>query len=200
VNIMLTISKKQSAMTLSELLVATILVGIVMVGVVSVDYAIRNMQNFTTRDSQLTMESSAAMMQINRDALLIMGDNSNPPDSWGIYSSSTLTPESIICFHQDVNNDLTLDGWTCYCHGSSLDLWRCPNKSDKMTSCSNSGCTKILELSEAAKFDIITNNDNKFLYVDICLNSIVDQSNSAHPIDNPTGEQCNRINPPALSR
>ncbi len=105
-------------MTFTELLVATILMGIVMIGIVSVDFAIRGMQKNVSRDTFVTMRTSAAMLDMAKNAAAMTGDQNNLG-----FNSNPLTNPDRFCFREDVNSsgglnntpdDYKDDHWICY--------------------------------------------------------------------------------------
>ena len=102
-------------MTLIELLVATMLMGIVMLGIVSVDFAVRRMQKNVSKDTFVTMRTSATLLDISKNAAAMTGDQNNSGFNNGVSSR--------FCFREDINSsgvsNLTPDSygddnWICY--------------------------------------------------------------------------------------
>lgn len=195
----------KTGLTLTELLIASILIGIVMVGAVSIDYALRMSQKTTSQDSLLAMKVSAAMMQITRDAMKTVGDDTDS----GV-SNDDFGPIRNICFRYDADgdpNNYTGDEWTCYSNdsGNSPDvLTRCSGLSsallsDKQCSESAGADMEILDLNQSDFFDIV-GSGGKIDYIEITLKSLADSSESYHIITNPIYEITSRISPPGIGR
>ena len=70
--------KKNTALTLTELLVSTILLGVIMLGVISIDFAIRQSQRGTSRKALVAMRTSFIMLHISKNAAVVVGNRTDP--------------------------------------------------------------------------------------------------------------------------
>ncbi|MFH1359584.1 MAG: prepilin-type N-terminal cleavage/methylation domain-containing protein [Candidatus Omnitrophota bacterium] len=83
-------------MTLTELLIASVLIGIVAIGAISMDIAVRQMREGSSRNAILAMRTSVVMMDIAKHAQQATGDLS----AWGLADLSSAA-ESTLCMRFD---------------------------------------------------------------------------------------------------
>lgn len=197
----------KKAMTLTELLVASILIGIILVGAVSIDYAIRRSRNTISASILIATQISAAMKQITRDAVLAVGDITDP----GIVFDAT-GDDTNICFRLDTPStpgDYNDDTWTCYSQGDTNgthtlnEIYRCAGIANGSQLGNGDSCTPalnetfVLETRALGFFNIILMPEFKFNLRSCADNNIaIDE----HPINNPCYELISQISPPGISR
>jgi prepilin-type N-terminal cleavage/methylation domain-containing protein len=185
-------------LTLVELLIASILVGIVMAGALSVDYAVRSLQKNDAKHHTLTSRTSAAMLQMTRDAMKTVGDINDE----GI-SSVTCGSECGICFRQDTDSDpnsYANDTWVCYGHGASNQLVRCSGLATAVPDCEGMPQNNVIQLSDSPFFEIVRDADNRIKYIELTIHTITNKDLAPHPLGNPTYSLTSRISPPGISR
>lgn len=203
-------SKKKNGMTLTELLMASVLVGIVMLGVASFSVSLNQFQNSTDKSTLIAMKTKAAMARINRDALLAVGDATDP----GVYSWTNGSNRNSICFRHDLANtpaDYSDDTWTCYFHGNSFNVTRCVDPAaGPPPACTNNGqcCggateqSPLLQLADnASEYAAIVDadGDGRMDYIGITFTTRATWNQPAHPITNPEYTLTTQISPPGHS-
>lgn len=206
-----------TAMTLAELIIASVLVGIVTLGLIAAEQAVRMSRQSSHRDAQVSAQLQSAMIKLNRDASLTVGDTTDT----GIYQYSAGNDLSI-CFRQAAGdaNVYTDDFWNCWSvHTSSGLLTSCsiPIVSDPFSTCigkpdqfdwvrlkfegtyvtfysviNTSGATIVPANT------IITNQ--RISYIQLDLRSRFNPAANGHPIENPDYALNARISPSGLSR
>jgi len=186
----------QSALTLSELVVSSVIITVIMVGAVSVDFASRRIQKTAFQESQVSMRSSAAMIELMRAASNAIGDPFDP----GIYYDET-GYRCAICFRYDADSqpgDYSGDLWNCFLAGSNNDLWSCPDQPAYDTHCPDTGDKIILELDPDLKsefFQVIKDGDDKVESIEFTLISRHDQTQESDMFDNPAIETRSSVSP-----
>jgi type II secretory pathway pseudopilin PulG len=202
---------RKTSMTLTELIVASAIVGIVMLGVISIDYAVRSSKKNISETSLMVMQTSAAMHQITRDAMRVVGDHSSDANR-GI-SWDAVGDIQNICFRYDADNDpndYTNDLWTCF----SLDarswaahrntLYRCTDRGTALAAditCEIAGDPQI-QILPWAQTNFFTVNQTGSLIdsIGIDLLTRVRPTAAANVITNPEYRLQSIISPPGLSR
>ncbi len=212
----------KSAMTLTELIIASVLVGIVTLGLIAAEQAIRMSRQSSNRDAQISAQMQAAMIRLTKDASLTVGDSVNS----GIYQYSSGTTERAICFRQAGGdaNTYTDDFWYCWTikisSGNGL-LLSCggPLLTNPINDCTADATviqwvtltfggtyTTFYSVFDDAATPaviaptgaIITNS--RISYIQLDLQSRFNPAVAAHPIENPEYTLTSRISPPGLSR
>lgn len=180
-------TSSQSGITLAELLITSVMVGMVMVGVLSVEYALRNMQKSSINNSQISMDASSVMLSITRDAMLMVGDASNPG------YRHDLSETTWICFRQDDDgtpSNYGDDAWACYSRDGNNMLSRCVQASPQ--ACLSG--EDMLQLSASDFFEVM-DDSGSLDYVAVDLAVLADPSQASHPINNPEVRVSSRIRP-----
>jgi hypothetical protein len=179
-------------------MIASILIGLVMAGALSVDYAARSLQKDDAKYWMLTSRTSAAMLQMTRDAMKTVGDINNEGISY-----VTCGSDCGICFRQDADsnpNTYTNDTWVCYGHGVSNHIVRCADLVSPAPNCGGMPQINVIQLSQSPFFEVVRDSDNRILYIDLDIHAIADQDLPAHPLDNPTYNLISRVSLSGMSR
>ncbi|MFA5060237.1 MAG: hypothetical protein WC676_06370 [Candidatus Omnitrophota bacterium] len=118
--------KTKKSLTLAELLTATVVTGLIMAAVASMDFAIRQSGQGTTRNAIVTMRTTATMADIIKNASLAIGNGTTLP-STGIDPTA-----SHFCIRQDAGpppgtpGNYNDDRWVCYTlPAASTTLYKC---------------------------------------------------------------------------
>jgi hypothetical protein len=202
-------SKKNTAITLTELLVAVVLIGIVFLTIVSFTFSIRQFQSHEQKISYLSMRVIQTMIYIKRDGMKAIGDSSN----FGIFPYEDSDDHSI-CFRQDVMSTPSNYGddmWRCYALEKSTHmLWRCPLRSVKFNPVAGQGWAQICPndntrqaMTYIAKgsehfFNVPYDSSNRLKYIEINLSSSDHPGLDPGPL-NPSYNMTIKINPPGQS-
>lgn len=205
----------KSAMTLTELIVASVLVGIVTLGLIAAEQAVRMSRQSANRDSQVSSQLHAAMIRLTKDASLTTGDSSDS----GIYQYSGINGNAI-CFRQADNdvNSYTDDTWNCWATQNSI-LSSCGPLLSPVTDCTGQSSsiqwiTLTFDAGYTIFFSVFDNSSTPAIippagatitntnisYIQLDLKSRGNLTNSAHPVSNPEHTLTSRVNPAGLSR
>ncbi len=221
---------KISALSLTELLVATVLIGIIMLGIVSFSFTIKQVQDSTRKSVILSSKLATAMGYLRKDAYNAIGYFSGlntPNDDWTSGVMYPLASSNSICFSRDrykTPNNYDDDAWRCYhAHVSSVSpkdyiLWRCPEQArvpnptsaqgqcadgipNMLTPLHGAEALAYIHGPESLPFYTIHRQANgKLQYIDFKLKSRASNRDTAHPITNPEYELNTRVNPPQSAR
>ena len=182
-------------MTFTELFVATVLMGIVLIGIVSVDFAIRRMQKSVSRETLVTMRTSATILDMAKNAAAMTGDQSN----LGFNSNPSLNPDRF-CFREDVNSSGVLnntpgnygdDRWICY--------WQVTTNIYKCNMGSPSNCPPIFILGTAVggglSISFAPDSTAQNSFVAISITNRFDPAQPKSPPDNPEVTMTTKASP-----
>jgi len=187
-----------------ELLVATIAVSIIMLGVVSIDQALRQSHKSTSRNSLVSMRSSAIMLNITKTAQEATGDKLNK----GIYDeASMLSTHSVantLCIRKEAAvptpGDYTDDSWVCYTQ-NTFDLRMCTFPSPQLPqACGASAGTSIGQVVgiDSSWVDTPGSTGSGSFYLEVTITNRYDPAAAKDTFDNPEIILTTRISPPAL--
>lgn len=187
------IKKNRKGITLTELLVAMILMGVVVLGIVSVDFSIRGMQKNISRDTFVTMRTSATMLDMAKNAAVMTGDQNN----LGFDNSGP----NRFCFRKDVNgsgspnntpNNYNDDFWICY-QQSGTNIFKCSrsNPSDCPGSPFILGTAVAGGLSISYIPDSVAQNSS----IAISIKNRYDPTQPASPSNNPEVTMTTKVSP-----
>lgn len=185
-------------MTLTELLIAMVLMGIVMLGIVSVDFAVRGMQKNISRDTVVTMRTSATMLDMAKNAAAMTGDQNNL--GWNDSVADRY------CFREDINSssvpnntphDYSDDRWICY-QQSGTNILKCSGATGAPPSNCGIG-SFILGTAIAAGLNIqFIRDNNETVQNSFVAISITNRFNPAQPAsspDNPEVTMTTKVSP-----
>ena len=191
----------KTAMTLSELLVATAVVGIILLGIISVDYALRSTRQNAARGSVLATKVATALTQMANDALLTTGDITNTGVN---YDNPPAGNARHICFRYDKTdpNSYTDDRWACYEHSAADNkVNRCEELLNPIvTNCTGFSPRMIIELSQVEFYTVSTDVNNRIQYIEFTIKARDNPAYAVNPLSNPEYELTTRISPPSLSQ
>ena len=190
--------RTHTAVTLTELLVATILIGIIMVGIVAVDYAMRQTEGTITQSSQIAMNTSANMLDIMKNASVTTGSPGNP----GIDISG-----NTLCLRQDVDSatgtnnltpaDFSDDRWVCYTE-DNRELLKCVRAA--VGSCVGIQNEKLgTVIDNGFTSQIVNDKDLGRLYLQVTLTNRPDPAAAADTMENPEYTITSKSSPLAYS-
>ncbi len=212
---MLSKSLTNTAMTLTELIIASVLVGIVTLGLIAAEQAVRMSRQSSHRDAQVSAQLQSAMIKLNRDASSTVGDSTDT----GIYQYSSGNDRSI-CFRQAAGdaNIYTDDVWNCWWATSGL-LASCGPLANPLTTCSGQASlfnwvTLKFEGTYTTFYSVIDDDtqavitplapwyilNKKISYIQLDLRSRFNPAADVNPIENPDYALDARISPTGLSR
>ncbi len=211
-------SKK--ALSLTELVVSSILVSVVMLGVVSFTYAIKQIQDSTSRSAILSAQTATAMSYIRKDAESAVGDLGGTEllnDANRTIGNGVREADGTICFRHDTLRtpyNYSDDTWDCYnltgTDNTDTKLYRCANvpaaKVPYSGSCSGAGgsSTFLLNLTNRQTGYYKTNldplNSDSWESISFTLQTIYDPTKSSDPVTNPTYTLTATFNPISHSR
>lgn len=211
--------KNTRAVTLTELIISSVLVGIIMIGIVSFNFAMKRIEESSSKNSILSVQAATFLAMIKKDAQKAIGDVTN---------SGVRTFESgndrCICFRHDEDNDpnnYNGDVWKCYFKRNANLISRktfgdtegngdIPNNA---ASCrSPNGGAQIMSNLIGVTSDTFYNvpggcgacngagDENRMQHIEIIFEAIRDPGEAAHPLNNPTMEIQTKINPVAHGR
>lgn len=191
--------KETAAVTLTELLIATMIFSIVMLGAFSVDFALRQSQQSTSRNALVAMRTAATMLHIVRNAQLATGSQNNLGIRTDLFPSTLcIRTEDPLNRNPDPSSYAD-DIWTCYTRtnndiracrrggGGNLPANPCTNVDEQVgTAGMNPNgfvCTLDADLA------------NRNLTLEIMLSSRFDFAANEDPITNPPYTLISRVNP-----
>lgn len=204
-------SKK--GMTLTELIVSSILVGIVMVGVVSFGFIIDEMQKTTNRATSLSMETTAVISHITKNASLATGNKANPGI---IVEDTTVANNDWIAFRLDIPNtpsNYSDDTWFIYRRDLAENaIYTCTKPASLGTGadptgyapCTNANALQLTNKIQNVEFSFV-NPDNPYTYPTLSLFVLVDITTrhspgvAIDPLDNPEYNITTQIYPSSHS-
>lgn len=210
---MRTTISSHSAMTLTELLVASVLVGIVTLGLISAEYTIRTSRLSSVRDSQISAQLQAAMIRLSRDANLTVGDPANS----GIREFPAGSDRTV-CFREalagGIDSTYSNSVWNCWWREelaagrSNLTSCSYTSPTAPQSNCAGAGVANVkfwVRLSNDPPADpefytIVPNASGQFDHIELDLISRFDLSAPAHAISNPEYHLSSQINPQSQSR
>lgn len=205
-----------TAMTLTELIIASVLVGIVTLGLIAAEQAIRMSRQSSHRDAQISAQLQSAMLRLNHEASATVGDATDS----GIYQYSSGNNRTI-CFRQAAGdaNVYTDDVWNCWWADVSTGaLASCGPLANPLTTCAGQAglinwvtlkfegtYTTFYSVIDDAQAVITPANpwyirNKKISYIQLDLRSRFNPAANAHPIENPSYILNARISPTGLSR
>jgi hypothetical protein len=184
--------KNKQAITLIELLVATISVSIIMLGVVSIDQALRQSHKSTSRNSLVSMRTSAMMLNITKVAQGATGDKS----SQGI----DLSLANTLCVRNEVAvsptpGDYTDDRWICYTK-SSFDLLMCTGLVSPQV-CAGTSIGQLVNITFTWVDQPGSTGSGDF-YLEVTITNRYDPAATKDTFDNPEIILTTRISPLAF--
>jgi hypothetical protein len=197
-------------LTLTELIVSSILVGIVMVGVVSFGFIIDEMQKTTNRSTSLSMETTALITHMTKNASLATGNKANP----GIVVEDTNPANNDwISFRLDLANtpaDYSDDTWFIYLRDLTADtLSTCTKPAAAgpdptgVPAC-NANALQLTNKIQDIEFSFV-NPDNHYTFPEMSLFVLVDittrhsPGQPIDPLDNPEYSITTQIYPSSHS-
>lgn len=207
-----------TAMTLTELIIASVLVGVVTLGLIAAEQTVRMSRQSSHRDAQVSAQLQSAMIKLTRDASLTVGDAIDT----GIYQYSSGNDRTI-CFRQAAGdaNSYSDDVWNCWwadVSSAAGTLTSCGNLVNPLTTCAGQpsqfdwvrlkfegSYTTFYSVSDETQTVITPANpwyilSTKISYINLDLRSRFNPDISAHPIENPDYILTGRISPSGLSR
>ncbi len=201
----------EKGMTLTELIVSSILVGIVMVGVVSFGFIIDEMQKTTNRATSLSMETTAVISHITKNASLATGNRANPGI---IVEDTTVAKNDWISFRLDTLNtpsDYTDDTWFIYRRDLANNaIYTCTKTAalgpdpTGYAPCSNANALQLSNKIENVEFSFV-NPDNPYTFPALSLFVLVNITArhfpgvATDPLDNPEYNITTQIYPSSHS-
>lgn len=106
--------KSEKALTLSELLVSAALIGIVMMGVMGFNYAMKAIEDTSSKASRSAIRAAAALAMLKKDTERAIGDVTDKGIRYGTNGSGV----NSICFRYECASstpaDYSDDCWFCY--------------------------------------------------------------------------------------
>jgi len=190
------------ALTLTELLVAITLLGIVMLAVASLDVAMRQAYQTTSKDADVSMRVAAAMLHITNNTAVATGMQSDP----GIVPDVDVPANTTdLYLRRDGGNPSTYtdDTWMCYHYDAGTptqDIIVCP--SIPSTPIPGPNCTavcpdKYVLLRGVETFDVLFEPDEveRDLYLIVTIRARYDITAPGDIIDNPSLTLGSRILP-----
>lgn len=178
---------QKSAMTLMELIVASALMGIMMIGLVSVDLAVRNSRESSSADALVAMQTQAAMLRINNDAVKAVGNAPSPGVS---------TTSGALCVRQDTDNDPNTfigDTWVCYWRDSvTYNIHRCTAASPQVCAGSDPQIGQAINFAYTFTLD----SASKEIFIDFSITNRFKPTLAAHPVTNPDYTISTHVSPP----
>ena len=199
--------KKESGLTLTELIITTILIAVVMVGIASMDVALRQSEKGTTRNALAAMRTNNLMFHIRKNLELATGDANNPgaicADSTGVICNPATGACSCIAAANlwirienpvipvaartiNYNDDL----WVMYRYNAN-SLFFCSQVtagSNNPTTITNCPVGALEEnLGPLVSFDVnpVLNRAAQEFYTEITLRNRIDPAHPADTFDNP---------------
>ncbi len=185
--------------SLTELIVATVAVGVIMVGVVSVDQAMRQSHQGTSRNALVSMKTSAIMLHITKNVQLTNGYRTESGSIDGIRTNIANT----LCVRKEDPSNITPgnysdDVWACYTlNGTNMNF--CQSAAGGAAAACGAGTV----LGTATSFTVQLSNDSDPVtgqfYVEITVINRFDPAAGKNTFDNPEITLTSRISPPGLS-
>lgn len=208
----------RKGVTLTELIVSSVLVGIIMIGVVSFNFAMKRIEESSSRISILSANAATFLSMIKKDAMKATGY---------IDDSGVRTFQSggnrCICFRHDEDddpNDYDGDVWKCYLKGGNDYVTRktfgnthgngaIPTNTG---SCGSAGggaqlMRNLIAIDSTEFYNVpggcgtcAAGTQNLMEYIEINFTAIYDPASGYDPLNNPTVDIRTRVNPIAHNR
>ncbi len=192
--------KEAAAVTLTELLIATMIFSIVMLGAFSVDFALRQSQQSTSRNALVAMRTAATMLHIVKNAQLATGNRNN----LGILVNPF---PNTVCMRRDNELNPTPDNfsddiWTCYTQINN-DIRTCQRLGNLPPNpCNNLDAligTVITNPTNGFNYSFQADPNNRNLYLDITLVNRFDLAANEDPITNANYTLISHVSPASHS-
>ncbi len=191
----------RSAMTLTELMIASALVGIVTLGLVAAEFTVRNSRQSSARENQVSAQLQSAMLQLSRDVSLLVGDASDT----GIVINTSGNDQTI-CFREAAGdpNLYSDDLWNCWWYkDSTKELTSCRQLAGPPpTTCLGQANKKMwIKITNGSTFYSLVPSATQIDYILLDLATRYDATSAdTSEISNPGYQIQSKINPPGLSR
>lgn len=178
-----------------ELLIASVLMGIVLLGIISVDTAVRGMQKNISRDTFVTMRTSAAMLDIAKNAAAMTGDQNN----LGFDNSVS----DRYCFREDIDSSpapnntpdvYSDDRWICY-QLSGTNILKCSDTSP--LNCPSGSFILGTAIAGGLSIGFIPNSDETVQNssVSITMTNRFNPTQDKSPVENPEVTMNTKVSP-----
>ncbi len=187
--------KKNRALTLTELIIATVIIGIIMVGIGSMDFALRQSHQGSSRNALIAMRTSAIMLHITKNAQLATGNLTD----LGLITTATNAWIRLDNPNNPTPDNYSDDTWVSYTFDTlNQDLYFC-TVLDNATACTSADETLGTLENFTPTLTIDTTPGNPQLYLEISLSSLFDLSQPEDPFSNPRYTLTTRVYPKSIS-
>lgn len=165
-----------------------------MLGIVSVDFSIRGMQKNISRDTVVTMRTSAAMLDMAKNAAAMTGDQNN-------IGFDDSVPNRF-CFRKDVNgsgspnntpDNNSDDFWICY-QQSGTNILKC-SRSNPPSDCPANSFILGTAVAGGLSVSFIPDSDAQNSSIAISIKNRYDPAQAASPANNPEVTMTTKVSP-----